>query len=138
MTYPRDDLRAEFETRLLAAVPSLDIEIENIKFDQPKTLWASCWVAFTDSGRASIGTTRRFDRHPGFFNIDLYAPEDTGTKTLWETAGVIEATFNATAFTLPDSGYVVCQVAKIVNGPLRDGYLTKTLMIPFYLDSCTP
>lgn len=138
MTYPRDDLRAAFETRLAAAIPSVPIKFENVKLTQPKTLYASSYLMFTSSTRASIGSIRRFDRHEGFFIVDIYNPEDQGSKALLDTAGAIETAFNAQEFTLPGSGYVVCLITKIVNGPMSAGFLAKSVMIPFYLDACQP
>lgn len=136
----RDLLRAEFEDRTIIAIPAVPLEIENIEFDQPKTeMYASCWLMFAASTRASVGTVRRFNRHTGFWCVDLYQPESAqGVKVMWEAAALLEASFEALGFALADAGYVVTMVPKVVNGPIREGYVTKTLMVPFYLDACSP
>jgi hypothetical protein len=135
----RDDVRAAFENALQDAIPDVDIEFENIKFEQPKELYASCWLQYSLSRRAAIAQSRRFDRHTGFFCVDLYAPEGSGTHAMLLTSSLIEAAFNAQTFNLPNSGYITCLVAKIVNGPLiKDGYIQKTVMVPFILDACSP
>lgn len=140
MTTPRDKLRAEFETRTILAIPSVPTEFDNVRFEQPKDeMWASGYLMFTASKRASIGSTARFDRHTGFWCVDLYIPEEQGTKDFFEAAYLLEAQFNGTGFDLPDAGHVTCLVAKIVNNPLvKDGFHQKTVMVPFYLDACAP
>src|SRR6185369_925458 len=125
MTYPRDDVRKAFEDRVLAAIPAVPVKIENLKFQQPKALWACTYIMYSGSKRAAIGTERRFDRHTGFCVVDIFVPEDQGSKPIYDTAGALEAALNAQEFTLTGSGYVVTLVAKLVNGPMANGYLAK-------------
>lgn len=138
----RDLMRQEMNDRLDADFPieygtAVPVQRENHRFETPKnTPYIGCWFRYSNSGRATIGTTRRFVRHTGFFMIDVVVPDDTGSATLWKIVDALSAVFKEQNFNLTDNSDVTLQTPKTTGNPRsQDGYYYITVMVPFRIDA---
>jgi hypothetical protein len=129
----QDRLSTFFPTEYGSALP---IKVENRKFDQPKNQpHLMSWFKYLKSGRASIGTACRFNRHNGFFVVDCIVPEDSGSATVWKMSDAVYRIFDADQFTLPDGSVVTVSVPNVIgSGKLQDGFYIVTVMVPFVID----
>lgn len=133
----RDHMRKEMYDRMIAAFPAIPLDFDNQKFEQPaNTPFMSAFFRYIASKRASIGTTQRFTRHKGFFVVNVYVPEDTGTKVLWTNADAVIDAFNSRNFTLLDGSAVTIGEPYTTGEPDRvDGFHYIPVMIPFMIDA---
>lgn len=133
----RDLVRIAMHERLMTAFPTTPLDFDNQKFEQPKnTPFMSAWFRYISSKRASIGTTQRFTRHKGFFIVNVYVPEDTGTKVLWSNSDAVIDAFNSRNFTLPDGSAVTIGEPYTTGEPDRaDGFHFIPVMVPFHIDA---
>lgn len=130
-------MRKEMYERLMSAFPTTPLDFDNQKFEQPKdTPFMSAFFRYINSKRASIGTTQRFSRHKGFFIVNVYVPEDTGTKVLWTNADAVIDTFNSLNFPLADGSAVTIGEPYATGEPDRvDGFHYIPVMVPFHIDA---
>lgn len=139
----RNELRTVFYEHLIAQFPlqygsEVAIGFENDKLDAPDNKeYIRAYFKSITSGRAAIGTTKGFERHKGFFLVDCYVPEDTGTKILLNMTDAVTRAFAATHFKLPGGGYVTVDVPKLMdsNNNKVDGSYYKSVMIMYIMDS---
>ena len=130
MSYEADRLSAEgaFNTGWASTTP---IKYQNVPMADPD---GAEFVGFTvlngPSNISSLGGVNTTHRFIGFVQIDIYVPENTGTKRareLAETAAVIfrDKRIDAMLFRQSD----------ITNGaPPPDGYYRLTVTVPFQRD----
>lgn len=137
----RDDLRKALNDSLLtqfaaAYGSALQIGLENQKFVVPQnTPHMRAWFHHIKSKRASIGTTARFNRHHGFFIVNCYVPEDSGTKNMWQMADAVVSIFEDQHFTLADQSYVTTFTPQVVGETHMDGFYFVSVMIPYWTDA---
>lgn len=133
----RDDMRQEMYERLMTAQPTIPIDLDNSKFERPENApWFAAYFKYIASKRASIGTTQRFTRHKGFFIVNAYVPEKSGTKQLWTMADSVIDTFNSRNFTLADGSAVTIGEPYTAGQPTQmDGFCYIPVMIPFIIDA---
>ena len=138
----RERCRAALYDRLLSGVDGTDadvpIEFENVKFVTPAGSYLSCWMVWPDSKPASIGNGRGSNRHRAWFCVAVFVKEGTGTKAMWEMAGIVEAVFSRTSIPVGDGESMNFQVAKSVQNQPAGGFWAVTVMAPFYVDTCGP
>lgn len=132
----RDDLRAAFYNVLLTAFPSTDIGLENQKFEQPKdTQFMEVWFKEISSKQASIGTTNKFKRHMGYFVVECFVPEKSGTKDLWDMCGDVSDAFEDQNYTLTDGSYVTTLTPEVFGNGKKNGFYSRVVMIKYILDA---
>jgi len=137
----RDNLRKGMVDRLQTLFPtiygsSIDIETENQRFDRVANVpYMQVWFKQSASGRASIGTTMRFNRHNGYFMVACYVPEESGTATLFKIADAVIDCFEATHISLADNSDVTIEVPSMTTGALADGFYYTVVMVPYSVDS---
>jgi len=137
----RDELRQTLYDQFLTNFPTeygaaLPIQLENQKFGKVDTPFLSAYIYYVSGQRASIGTSKKFQRHDGFFCIECQVPEDTGMATLWLMAGAVERAMPEQQLQLGDGSYVSLHTSKVTRNTSQDGWYFVTVMIPFCLDVC--
>ena len=137
----RDNLRIAMYDRLLSRVPDLYgsailIGLENHTFKEPKDD-PHMYAYFVEiaSKRASIGTTNRFNRHTGFFCVDVLVPEKSGTAQLSKMIDAVVDSFEDDHFLLDDGSYVTSLTPQVVGKDKQDGKYLKTVMVKYLMDS---
>jgi hypothetical protein len=136
-----NDVRAAcadwFQTGFAPEYPAVPVKFENQPYDMPSTPWACFSIKWTERIQPTIGSTREPRRQWGFIMVDVYVPVDTGTSVMLQMADFVEGIFDKAIIPAGANGSVSCQVAKTVIGGNVNGYYEATVMVPFYLDSCT-
>ncbi len=138
----RETLRQFFYDRLLTQLAGeygsdVIIAFENQRFNQPKEeSWVLAWIAYSGSYKAAIGTQQqKFVRHRGFLNIDVFAAEESGMKTINEISEAVERIFSEAGYMLADGSSLSLAVPKVVQGLPQQKFKMCTVMCPFILDT---
>lgn len=78
----REAIFETFKTEFGTAYPSTKVYFENQPFEQPKGApWVSIAFLPNVSHRAALGPGNQF-HHLGVLNVNVYVPENTGTKVM--------------------------------------------------------
>lgn len=129
-----DLLMTHFPTEYGSALP---IKFENQTLEQPLAApFLAPYLMFTRSYRASVGTTKIFVEHEGFFCIEAQVPETTGMSVLWRIVGACERALREQQTTLDDGSYISLKTSKVVGNTSQDGWYFCTVMIPFCVYEC--
>lgn len=140
------ELRKKLYDLLLTNFPSeyadawdnaLQVKFENQKFVQPlDSPFIATYLMFTEGKRASVGTTKKFIRHCGFFCIECQVPQDSGMTALWKMADAAQRSLQEQQTTLDDGSYLSLYTAKVVGNTSQDNFYFVTVMVPFECDAC--
>jgi len=130
-----NDTRNAIEARMVANYSTYKVKFENTKFKPPvNTPWLALTVQDGEAFNASIGTARRVQRHPGIIQVDIYVPENQGTKTSREIADAVAVIFNTVQFSLGSSGTISTRAPALQGLGIEEGWDRKVLSIPFIRD----
>jgi hypothetical protein len=134
-----DDIRKVLNENLLANFPLVyttsvvPIGIENQKFDTPKnTPHLRTWTEHISNKRISIGTAARLERKSGFFLVNIYVPEDTGTSILLKMTNAVVDIFTDKKLPLAACNYVITYSPEPKGEAKENGFYYLTVMIPFH------
>lgn len=109
---------------------------ENQPFTQPtEAPWARFSIAFGDRGEASIGTER--ERIGGVIFLQLFAPKQTGTKTITDAADKLAAIFDNWQYQADGWDIEVRRVTMSTIGETKEGWLQKNASVAFRADKDT-
>lgn len=131
----------EFTTLWVADYPSVPVAYENRKFVQPVNApWVRFSVVETHRRRQNVGSvTSRFVRVSGLIVVELYAPEDTGTKTLFQMADSATTLLEERIFPLSTGRHATTQAGDRQNqGKQPNGFYLVTVFVPYWLDEQLP
>lgn len=134
----RATVTAEFDTQWALAYPLVPVMYENHRFEQPKTAWAAFEIHEINTGRAAVGTVRRFQREKGMITVCIYIPENTGTKAGLEMLDKAINIFEDRIIPLPDGESVTFYTGQSDKGGLKNGYYEMTAMIKYHRDASKP
>jgi hypothetical protein len=130
-----------FTTAWAADYPAVPLGFQNHKFAQPANKpWAKFHVVEYDRKRQSVGAQQghRFVRVFGYIIIDIYVPEDTGTRALNEMMDRSASYLEEKNFTLSSTRAVTTLVAKRIDGGAYEGFELGTVMTPYWFDEALP
>lgn len=139
-----DTLRAKAADILftkMASSPYVDIpvRVENQPFKQPANgPWWSFYVAPYDAARAAIGTEAKFQKHHAMLVVEVYVPENTGTKVLNEMLEFAGDALEESNYALSDGDTVVTYTAVAKFNGLQYGSFRGTTMVNAMRRSCKP
>ncbi len=129
-----DGERQAFEARLAANFSATSIQYENAPFNPPSNAaYISAKILAGEGIIASLGPSP-LHRFPGVFHIDLYAPEDQGTKVLRDHADTIESAFRNVQFSAGGSGTITTGTPTYIGIGIEDGWYHAVLSIPYSRD----
>lgn len=121
-----DMFKAEFS----AEHPTISIDYENQKFDQPKGVpWVKLTIIDGDDYRANIGNERQF-RTEGVVNVQMMAPEKTGTKAMREMVDTVKTIFLDRQVTMT-GGYITFQYGELKAPREINGWYSRSYQIAF-------
>lgn len=130
--------RAHFSAAVTSAwnaqYPAIPISYENRKFAQsPQTAWMDFNIVTVDRSRKNVGVTR-FVRTEGLVVLEIYVPEDTGSKTLYEMADFIGQAMEEKNYPLGESRNATTMTSKSRHDGMMNGFYRQTVLIPFHFD----
>jgi hypothetical protein len=129
----------EFTARWALDNPLLPIRYENRKFAQPaNNMWGSICVNETGRKRVSIGTQRRFVRVMGVIVVEVFAPEDSGSRNLRLVADKAAQYLEEKNFSLGSAAHVTTLVCSRRYDELPSGWARISLLTPFWFDESLP
>lgn len=137
---PLDEAREAITRRLVNSLAasqfaSVRVKYPNQLFDEPQNeLWASFNILWGDGVQASIGEPS-VDRYVGLIQLDIYQPDNSGTKASNDLADYFSKLFrryqikpspnNALTFRTPSLFFL---------GNTNRGFITTTVRVPFRRD----
>lgn len=115
---------------LAAAIP---VEYPNQKFKQPTAgHWARFSLQFGGRDSVAIGNTRT--RQVGILTLQIFAPEETGTATVYKAADLFAAIVDTKQLT-PATGLLVEFENAGTNGPFSaNGFAQLNADVAFRVD----
>lgn len=123
-------------TAWAARYPSVPIEYENRKFDQPvPSPWMDFNIMETDRKRKNIGVSR-FVRSMGMLVLELYVPEDSGTRELFEMGDYIGTALEEQNHPLGNSMNATTFTAKKRSDGKVNGFYRLTVIVEYWFDEC--
>lgn len=133
----RDERRAiekRFNDQWAGATP---IRWDNVPFKipDPPVPWVGFAVRPANNNRQTIGPNRLL-RSVGIINIQLFAPEATGTNAIDTLVDTAAAIFDEAEFSLGNSGLIRCRVPEIdyIGNRDNDGWFQKNVICPYIRD----
>ena len=131
------DTRRAIESRFSAnwtATAANRIKWENTPFEQPAS---GTWVALTimpgDAAIAGIAATP-LNRYAGMIQVDIYAPENSGTDASWALVDSVSTIFRHQQFSAGSSGTITARVPSVHNMGTIDGCHRLVVPIPLQRD----
>lgn len=129
-----DELRAyvtdKVETYMGLNYPLIPTAYENQSFSTP-TSGAFVYTAVEehDGRAASFGSTNKFSRNFDIIMIEVWVPENTGTKTANDMALALSRQFQEQSYCLASGDYVSFGTARIVTLGTHQGRFGKQVLI---------
>lgn len=130
-----DTLRAKitdmFQTaQATSAYVGEKVRIPNLAFDTPtESPYFAIYVVPVTSAKASIGTSASFRKHTALVSIEVYVPENKGTKLLLDRMQWVGDVFQEKVFTLADGETVSMGTASFKDNGLQYGVWRGTVII---------
>jgi hypothetical protein len=127
MSTTRDDLREELATRLEAYLsvdyPDVKALYSNQKFayPNPPTVFLTSETDEFMARQTALGQPKKLKMFRGFWVIEIFAPENTGSKKAMQIADGLEEEFGGTQFKTESCGTVtlqhsICRDDRLTNG----------------------
>ena len=130
-----EDERRAIEQRFQDNFTTYPVKYENVPFTQPE---GNPWVALTilsgggEIGSLGTGMTSRLERFSGIIQIDIYTPEDDGTKTAREAADTIAAIFDVVQFEAGSSGKITTRVPSYSTMGVQNGWHHSVVSVAYH------
>ena len=140
MEAARAEFTSRFTTAWAADYPTIPVAYQNRKFSRPTTgPWAEFRVIETSRTRKNIGTIQsRFVRVTGLISIEIFVPEDSGTKALFDMLSKASLYLEEQSIPLSTGRSVTTLVAKRSSDGKVNGTERGTILIPYWLDEYIP
>lgn len=135
MEAARSTMSDAFTTAWAAQYPSVPASYENRKFAQPQQEpWIDFNLVQVTRQRKNLGTTKRFVRTTAMVVLEIYVPEDSGTKSLYEMADYIGTALEDQNYAITGSQNITALTSTQRHDGKMDGFYRQTVMIPFWFD----
>jgi hypothetical protein len=129
------DERTAIESRLQAGFSTYPVKYDNTDFKPPRNSpWVSLIILNGSALNASIGTTRRVQRHSGIIQLDVYTPEASGTKDARTIADELDTLFNNVQFSSGNSGTITTYAPFLTNLGIDEGWYHTVLSVGYQRD----
>lgn len=135
----RAELTQRFQTGFVnAADPPasfIPVAYENVSFKQPSTTWGRLTIQQAGRDNAAVGTG--FQRTPGALYLQIFSPEDGGTRLARQAADKLAEVFDNLSFSF-DGGDVIFRCVELVTvGKTREGWYQQNAVVGFWFDERT-
>lgn len=129
-----EDERVAIEGRFAANYSNTVIKYENIPFTEPvDTAWVTLTILSGGGNVDSIGTgDSRLERFSGVIQIDIYVPEDGGTKTARDIADLVHAIFDNVQFSSGSSGTITTRVPSYSTLGIEGGWHHSVVSVAYH------
>ncbi len=132
-----EHLRIYSQSRLLTAMnaqyPAIPIQFDNAPFVQPDTMWGGFSIMDGNSKIVSLGT-QKVDRHVGFVQFDVLAPQNSGTAVATQVAEFVGRTFRDVITQLPDQSKVVFKSPQFISRGMQNGFYRMCMRCAYWRD----
>lgn len=127
-----DEAKA-IESRMQANWSTTPVKYEGVPFAAVVTPYVALFVRDGEGQQISLGTVA-LRRWVGVIIIQVFVPEDTGTRQARIYADGVGAIFDRAQFSVDNSGTIRCRIPSVEMIGVRDGWLQINVTIPFIRD----
>jgi hypothetical protein len=122
--------RVAIESRVQTNWTTTPIKFENVPFKETKDAYVALFILEGEGQQVSLGTpaTRRW---PGVIIIQVFVPEDSGTKLAKTYADALAAIFDRVQFSSGNSGTISCRIPSVETVGAKDGWHQTNVTVPF-------
>lgn len=125
--------RNAIESRLAANWTTTPIRYENVPFRETVGPYIALFILDGEGEQISLGTPA-LRRWPGVIKIQVFVPQDTGTKLARTYADILGILFDRAQFSSGNSGTIRCRVPSILHVGVTNGWDQINVTIPFVRD----
>ena len=124
-----DAARQAIESRLAANWTTTPIKFENVPFLETTDPYVALFILDGEGLQVSLGTPA-VRRWPSVITIQVFVPQDTGTKLPRTYADTIGAIFDRAQFSAGVSGTISCGIPSISHVGITNGWDQFNVTIP--------
>lgn len=131
-----EDERRAIEGRFGDNYSATPIKWEEHPFDVVEgTPYVALTILSGKGHQASLGgPNSALQRYAGVIQIDIFTPEDSGTKTAKQHADTIEAIFHHVQFSAGNSGTITTRLPWIHKMGVKDGWHRFVVNVDYHRD----
>lgn len=118
---------------MAANFPDIPVHWPNRKFDQPDSTFAWVHIVLGEQQTTNLGDEKVF-RHISVLQIDLFTPEDTGTKEIGEVADLLARNLREREYQLSDGCRLLVKPPQMATPSAARGFSRITLRFPLWRD----
>lgn len=124
-----DDARQAVESRLAASWLMTPIKFENVPFKETDDPYVTLFILDGEGQQISLGTPA-VRRWPSVIKVQIFVPQDTGSKLARTYADTIGAIFDRAQFSAGASGTMSCGIPSIAHVGITNGWDQFNVTIP--------
>lgn len=132
------DARSAIETRLYNNITTVDkskIEFINTRFCEPEgEIWIRISIREGEARQASLGNYTILKRYAGSILIDIFIPNETGTREGREIADEISSIFDRKQFSYGSSGTIITRITSAQDVGLHEGWYQISCTTNYHRD----
>jgi len=128
-----EDTRNAIESRLKANWTVTPIKFQNVPFQETAEPYVALFILDGEGSQISLGTPA-VRRWPAVIKIQVFVPEDSGTKQARTYADSLGAIFDRAQFSAGSSGTIRCRIPSIADIGVTDGWDQVNVTIPCMRD----
>lgn len=128
-----EDTRKAIESRLASNWTTTPIRFENVPFTETAVPYVALFILDGEGKQISLGTPS-LQRWAGLIVVQIFVPQDTGTKTARTYADAIGAIFDRQQFASGNSGTIRSRIPSIRRIGITHGWDQTNVTIPFIRD----
>lgn len=128
-----EDTRKAIEGRLGDNWSTTPIKFENVPFKETKDPYVALFILDGEGQQISLGTPA-VRRWPSVIKIQIFVPQDTGTKLARTYADSLGTIFDRAQFSSGNSGTITCRIPSITHVGITNGWDQVNVTIPLKRD----
>ncbi len=125
-----EDAAKAIESRLQANWSTTPIKFENAPFAETTSAYVALYIRDGEGNQVSLGTPA-LRRWPGLIIVQVFVPENTGTRKAREYADDIGPIFDRVQFSSGGSGTITCRTPSIDVIGLKFGWWQVNVTVMF-------
>lgn len=128
-----EDARRAIETRLETNWTTTPIRFENVPFQETMQPYVALFIRDGQGMQISLGTPA-LRRWPAVIVVQIFVPQDIGTKLAKTYADSIAAIFDRAQFSSGNSGTIRCRIPSIEPVGITHGWHQTNVTVPMIRD----
>lgn len=121
------------EVRLAANWTTTTIKYEAVPFTETRSAYVALFIRDGEGSQISLGTTA-LRRWPGVIIIQVFVPQDTGSRTARGYCDTLAAIFDRVQFSVDASGTITCGTPSVQIIGTREGWFQMNVSVPYHRD----